>query len=168
MVSKRLFDPGRIRTCNLLIRSQTPYPLGHEAATWNIFFLVYLNSTLALYQRWETWFNSAEYISHFQLKYSLRNWVSVSVSHCFKWHMVYFEPGTRRIPFFANFNQTWTRNFLFLLSLFSSQKTSGCVLRMTKTVKNAQVSRSVNLDLVGAYTTGCIKKMFTDEKHSLN
>ena len=24
-------DPGRTRTCNLLIRSQTPYPLGHEA-----------------------------------------------------------------------------------------------------------------------------------------
>uniref|UniRef100_A0A674EHE1 DNA polymerase subunit gamma-1 n=1 Tax=Salmo trutta TaxID=8032 RepID=A0A674EHE1_SALTR len=24
------FDPGRTRTCNLLIRSQTPYPLGHE------------------------------------------------------------------------------------------------------------------------------------------
>ena len=26
-------DPGRIRTCSLLIRSQTPYPLGHEAIT---------------------------------------------------------------------------------------------------------------------------------------
>uniref|UniRef100_T1JQ58 Uncharacterized protein n=1 Tax=Tetranychus urticae TaxID=32264 RepID=T1JQ58_TETUR len=24
-------DSGRIRTCNLLIRSQTPYPLGHRA-----------------------------------------------------------------------------------------------------------------------------------------
>jgi hypothetical protein len=23
------FDPGRTRTCNLLIRSQAPYPLGH-------------------------------------------------------------------------------------------------------------------------------------------
>ena len=28
---KRVFDPGRIRTCNLLIRSQTRYPLRHEA-----------------------------------------------------------------------------------------------------------------------------------------
>ena len=25
------FDCGRTRTCNLLIRSQTPYPLGHTA-----------------------------------------------------------------------------------------------------------------------------------------
>ena len=25
--------PGRIRTCNLLIRSQTPYSLGHEPIT---------------------------------------------------------------------------------------------------------------------------------------
>ena len=25
------FDPGRIRTCNPLIRSQMPYPLGHRA-----------------------------------------------------------------------------------------------------------------------------------------
>ena len=28
----KIFDPGRARTCNLLIRSQTPYPLGHKAA----------------------------------------------------------------------------------------------------------------------------------------
>ena len=27
---KKIFDPGRIRTCNLLIRSQTRYPLRHE------------------------------------------------------------------------------------------------------------------------------------------
>ena len=27
---KEKIDPGRIRTCNLLIRSQAPYPLGHE------------------------------------------------------------------------------------------------------------------------------------------
>ena len=27
-------DPARIRTWNLLIRSQTPYPLGHEADTY--------------------------------------------------------------------------------------------------------------------------------------
>ena len=26
---KKIFDPGRIRTCNLLIRSQTRYPLRH-------------------------------------------------------------------------------------------------------------------------------------------
>ena len=26
---KEFFDPGRIRTCNLLIRSQTRYPLRH-------------------------------------------------------------------------------------------------------------------------------------------
>ena len=28
---KFLVDPGRIRTCNPLIRSQMPYPLGHRA-----------------------------------------------------------------------------------------------------------------------------------------
>ena len=28
---KRRFDPGRTRTCNPLIRSQMPYPLGHRA-----------------------------------------------------------------------------------------------------------------------------------------
>ena len=28
---KFLVDPGRIRTCNPLIRSQMPYPLGHAA-----------------------------------------------------------------------------------------------------------------------------------------
>ena len=28
---KFLLDPGRIRTCNPLIRSQMPYPLGHRA-----------------------------------------------------------------------------------------------------------------------------------------
>ena len=27
--NKKKNDPGRIRTCNLLIRSQAPYPLGH-------------------------------------------------------------------------------------------------------------------------------------------
>ena len=27
------YDPARTRTWNLLIRSQTPYPLGHEAET---------------------------------------------------------------------------------------------------------------------------------------
>ena len=27
----KLFDPDETRTRNLLIRSQTPYPLGHEA-----------------------------------------------------------------------------------------------------------------------------------------
>ena len=27
---KKVFDLGRIRTCNLLIRSQTRYPLRHE------------------------------------------------------------------------------------------------------------------------------------------
>ena len=26
------FDPGRTRTCNPLIRSQMPYPLGHRAS----------------------------------------------------------------------------------------------------------------------------------------
>ena len=26
---KKKYDPGRTRTCNLLIRSQAPYPLGH-------------------------------------------------------------------------------------------------------------------------------------------
>ena len=29
--NEKLYDPGRTRTCNLLIRSQTPYPLGHGA-----------------------------------------------------------------------------------------------------------------------------------------
>ena len=29
---KKLFDHGRDRTCNLLLRRQTPYPLGHAAA----------------------------------------------------------------------------------------------------------------------------------------
>ena len=28
---KKFFDPGRTRTCNPLIRSQMPYPLGHRA-----------------------------------------------------------------------------------------------------------------------------------------
>ena len=27
---KKVFDPGRTRTCNPLIRSQMPYPLGHR------------------------------------------------------------------------------------------------------------------------------------------
>ena len=27
--SSKSYDPGRTRTCNLLIRSQAPYPLGH-------------------------------------------------------------------------------------------------------------------------------------------
>ena len=30
-ISKKNFDPGRTRTCNPLIRSQMPYPLGHRA-----------------------------------------------------------------------------------------------------------------------------------------
>lgn len=30
---KKHEDPARTRTWNLLIRSQTPYPLGHEAET---------------------------------------------------------------------------------------------------------------------------------------
>ena len=29
----KIFDPDETRTRNLLIRSQTPYPLGHEAAS---------------------------------------------------------------------------------------------------------------------------------------
>ena len=29
---KKVFDPGRTRTCNPLIRSQMPYPLGHRAS----------------------------------------------------------------------------------------------------------------------------------------
>lgn len=32
-VNKSGSDPGRTRTCNLLIRSQTPYPLGHKATS---------------------------------------------------------------------------------------------------------------------------------------
>ncbi len=27
--NQKVYDPGRIRTCNLLIRSQTRYPLRH-------------------------------------------------------------------------------------------------------------------------------------------
>ena len=27
---QKYFDPGRTRTCNPLIRSQMPYPLGHR------------------------------------------------------------------------------------------------------------------------------------------
>ena len=30
---RKHFDPDETRTRNLLIRSQTPYPLGHEAVT---------------------------------------------------------------------------------------------------------------------------------------
>ena len=37
-ISTKNFDPARIRTWNLLIRSQTPYPFGHEAATMAAFF----------------------------------------------------------------------------------------------------------------------------------
>ena len=33
MVTKK-FDPGRTRTCNPLIRSQMPYPLGHRAGLY--------------------------------------------------------------------------------------------------------------------------------------
>ena len=29
LISKSLFDPGRTRTCNLLLRRQTRYPLRH-------------------------------------------------------------------------------------------------------------------------------------------
>ena len=32
----KCFDPDETRTRNLLIRSQTPYPLGHEAMSWCI------------------------------------------------------------------------------------------------------------------------------------
>ena len=32
-----LIDPGRIRTCNPLIRSQMPYPLGHRTALLECF-----------------------------------------------------------------------------------------------------------------------------------
>ena len=31
----KTFDPDETRTRNLLIRSQTPYPLGHEATEMN-------------------------------------------------------------------------------------------------------------------------------------
>ena len=34
---KFLVDPGRIRTCNPLIRSQMPYPLGHRASCQKLF-----------------------------------------------------------------------------------------------------------------------------------
>jgi hypothetical protein len=52
-----------------------------------------------------------QYISDFQLKYSLRNWVS---DYQFQFdtvlydiiYGVYFEPWTRQLPFFANFYQT--------------------------------------------------------------
>ena len=33
------YDPARTRTWNLLIRSQTPYPLGHEADIGFICFI---------------------------------------------------------------------------------------------------------------------------------
>ena len=33
---KKKIDPGRIRTCNPLIRSQMPYPLGHRATVGSI------------------------------------------------------------------------------------------------------------------------------------
>ena len=33
-------DPDETRTRNLLIRSQTPYPLGHEAGYLSVFFCV--------------------------------------------------------------------------------------------------------------------------------
>ena len=36
------YDPARTRTWNLLIRSQTPYPLGHEANTVYTEFYCYL------------------------------------------------------------------------------------------------------------------------------
>ena len=31
-IDKKNLDPGRTRTCNPLIRSQMPYPLGHRAS----------------------------------------------------------------------------------------------------------------------------------------
>ena len=31
LVEKKKYELGRNRTCNLLIRSQAPYPLGHES-----------------------------------------------------------------------------------------------------------------------------------------
>ena len=33
---KKKIDPGRIRTCNPLIRSQMPYPLGHRATVGSV------------------------------------------------------------------------------------------------------------------------------------
>ena len=43
-------DPARTRTWNLLIRSQTPYPLGHEAAaTGEVNLRVSLQGTETLY-----------------------------------------------------------------------------------------------------------------------
>ena len=41
---KRFFDLGRDRTCNLLIRSQTRYPLRHKATvrTSSLYYLAYL------------------------------------------------------------------------------------------------------------------------------
>ena len=32
-LGRKKFDPGRTRTCNPLIRSQMPYPLGHRATS---------------------------------------------------------------------------------------------------------------------------------------
>ena len=33
---EKWIDPGRIRTCNPLIRSQMPYPLGHRATDGSV------------------------------------------------------------------------------------------------------------------------------------
>ena len=35
MLLKKNYDPGRTRTCNLQIRSLSPYPLGHRAYIQN-------------------------------------------------------------------------------------------------------------------------------------
>ena len=46
---KFLLDPGRIRTCNPLIRSQMPYPLGHRAGLYRPsgFIIVYNIAVIA-------------------------------------------------------------------------------------------------------------------------
>ena len=50
-VKGKSFDPARTRTWNLLIRSQAPYPLGHEArcligqSTYNLIDTVCMSVT---------------------------------------------------------------------------------------------------------------------------
>ena len=58
-IFKKSFDPGRTRTCNPLIRSQMPYPLGHRTFTGEhsacpCFLLNFLQPSL-IFTKWIEW-----------------------------------------------------------------------------------------------------------------
>ena len=49
LTNTKSVDPGRTRTCNPLIRSQMPYPLGHRANVTNVgkfYPVIYTQRTL--------------------------------------------------------------------------------------------------------------------------